>query len=247
MLFEFFKGTRLQRLFLNGIQHFEFGDRPQTLLERFRDGWKTKPQDWKAMNFPRPAAWSDAPAGPSRRRTGPARSAEDEAIEPIPQKSPFPPAGPSAVSCGRLPVRLHRGSSVRRLPCRDRPFGQPDPPVRIPVHHPEPHASDFFAGLCELYLRWRVSVRETAFLEKRYLPEDDETVLRARDLGAIRMRVAGLSDGTSGFLPYMIDLCVLQFQSGHSVDQTVSVLTATWSCSPTGWSCAIPCCATSPG
>jgi biopolymer transport protein ExbB/TolQ len=36
--------------------------------------------------------------------------------------------------------------------------------------------------------------------------------------------VAALHDGDRGFLPSLIDLCILQFLASRSVDQTVSVL-----------------------
>src|SRR5262249_49732219 len=48
----------------------------------------------------------------------------------------------------------------------------------------------FFIGLGELFVRWRVGVREMGFLKKGFLPEDDETVLQASDLGPIRKRAA---------------------------------------------------------
>ncbi|MBF0376730.1 MAG: MotA/TolQ/ExbB proton channel family protein [Desulfamplus sp.] len=82
----------------------------------------------------------------------------------------------------------------------------------------------FFIGLGELYVRWRVAVREKAFVSKGYLPEDDETVLQFSDLGPIRRQVAAQFDGEHGFLPSLIDLCILQFQSSRSIDQAVSVL-----------------------
>ena len=82
----------------------------------------------------------------------------------------------------------------------------------------------FFVGLGQLYIRWRVSVRELSFGKNQYLPEDDETVLQAHDLGPVRREVAVAHDGEHGFLPSLIDLCILQFQAGRSVDQTVSVL-----------------------
>jgi biopolymer transport protein ExbB/TolQ len=81
-----------------------------------------------------------------------------------------------------------------------------------------------FIGLGELFVRWRVATRELAFTKAHLLPEDHETVLQARDLGPIRRRVAPLSDGEHGFLPSLIDLCILQFQSGRSIDQTVAVM-----------------------
>lgn len=79
-------------------------------------------------------------------------------------------------------------------------------------------------GLGELFVRHRVASWEQAFLRKQFLPEDDRTVLQAGDLGPIRLKVAKSFDGDAGFLPYLIDLSILQFQSSKSVDQTVSVL-----------------------
>jgi len=82
----------------------------------------------------------------------------------------------------------------------------------------------FFFGLGELFIRWRVATREKGILDQQYLPEDNETVLQAVDLGPIWRRVAGTFDAEHGFLPYLIDSCILQFQASHSTDQTVSVL-----------------------
>ena len=81
-----------------------------------------------------------------------------------------------------------------------------------------------FIALGELFVRWRIGVRETAFLKAHLLPEDDHTVLQAQDLGAIRRRVSKLFDQEHGILPSLIDLCILQFQSGRSIDQAVAVL-----------------------
>ena len=65
---------------------------------------------------------------------------------------------------------------------------------------------------------------ESAFKARSYLPEDEETILQAQDLGAIRARVSGIHDGENGFLPFLVDLCILQFHTSRSVDQTVGVL-----------------------
>src|SRR5207247_1352115 len=43
----------------------------------------------------------------------------------------------------------------------------------------------FFIGLGELFVRWRIAVRENKFLAAQFLPEDDRTVLMSRDLGPI--------------------------------------------------------------
>jgi biopolymer transport protein ExbB/TolQ len=82
----------------------------------------------------------------------------------------------------------------------------------------------FFIGIGELFVRWRVAERELRFTKRKYLPEDDETVLQFADLGPIRRQVAKAFDGEHGFLPSLIDLSVLQFQSSRSVDQTASVM-----------------------
>jgi biopolymer transport protein ExbB/TolQ len=82
----------------------------------------------------------------------------------------------------------------------------------------------FFIGLGELYVRWRIAQRELSFSKRGFLPEDDETILQSHNLGSIRRAVKSQYDGEHGFLPSLIDLCILQFQSSHSVDQAVSVL-----------------------
>ncbi|MBF0229867.1 MAG: MotA/TolQ/ExbB proton channel family protein [Desulfamplus sp.] len=82
----------------------------------------------------------------------------------------------------------------------------------------------FFIGLGELYVRWRVSTREQNFIKQGFLPEDDETVLQFSNLGDIRRQTANRFDQEHGFLPSLIDLCILQFQSSRSIDQVVSVL-----------------------
>lgn len=81
-------------------------------------------------------------------------------------------------------------------------------------------------GLAEMYVRWRIARWETAFLSQNLLPEDDETVLQIRDLGAIRRRVSKSFDGDSGFLPSLIDLTILRLQTSQSVDQAATVLNA---------------------
>ncbi len=82
----------------------------------------------------------------------------------------------------------------------------------------------FFIGLGELFVRWRIATREHEFGEMRLLPEDQETVLTQADLGPIRRRVAHMFGREHGFLPYLIDVSILQFQSGRSVEQVVGVM-----------------------
>jgi biopolymer transport protein ExbB/TolQ len=82
----------------------------------------------------------------------------------------------------------------------------------------------FFIALGELFVRWRVAERELGFLKMGFLPEDDHTVLQAQDLSPIRRKVAPHVQEEHGILPSLIDLSILQFQSGRSIDQTVSVM-----------------------
>ena len=82
----------------------------------------------------------------------------------------------------------------------------------------------FFIGLGELFVRWRIAVRERNFLSAKFLPEDDRTVLVSHDLGPIRRRVATLFDHENGFLPSLINLAILQFQSSSSVEQAAGVM-----------------------
>jgi hypothetical protein len=84
----------------------------------------------------------------------------------------------------------------------------------------------FFLALGELFVRWRVGKREKDFAHRGLLPEDPHTVLQAGDLSQLRHRVANQFDGEHGFLPSLIDLCILQFQSGRSIDQTVAVMSS---------------------
>jgi hypothetical protein len=55
----------------------------------------------------------------------------------------------------------------------------------------------FFVGLGDLFARWRIASREERFLQKGYLPEDDQTVLVSHDLGPVRKRVIGEFDPSS--------------------------------------------------
>jgi hypothetical protein len=81
-----------------------------------------------------------------------------------------------------------------------------------------------FVGFGEIYCRWRIAARERSLIGEHLLPEDYQVVLQSHDLPPIRAEVAGRHDGEHGFLPSLIDLCILQFQASRSVDQTVSVL-----------------------
>lgn len=82
----------------------------------------------------------------------------------------------------------------------------------------------FFIGLGELLVRWNRAEREHACLTWNLLPEDDHAILQAPDLPPIRKVLTERFAGIEGFLPRLVNLCILQFQASQSVDQTVSVL-----------------------
>ncbi|MCB0343959.1 MAG: MotA/TolQ/ExbB proton channel family protein [Bdellovibrionales bacterium] len=82
----------------------------------------------------------------------------------------------------------------------------------------------FAVCIGELFIRSWAAKQELKFLGQHFLPEDDHSVLRAKDLGEIRQRVAHQFTADTGILPYLINLCILQFQASRSVDQAVSVM-----------------------
>mgnify|MGYP001794735741 CR=1 FL=1 len=82
----------------------------------------------------------------------------------------------------------------------------------------------FFVGVGDLFVRWRIGTGGRKVLGLKYLPEDDQTVLLAQDLGPIRKRVAGEFDYENGFLPSLINIAVLQVQSSSSVEQAAGVM-----------------------
>lgn len=82
----------------------------------------------------------------------------------------------------------------------------------------------FFVGCGELWERFRQSHLELAQISKRYLPEEDAVMLRARDLGDFYQKVRPQADERRFFLQRLIARCILQFQGSRSVDQTNSLL-----------------------
>lgn len=82
----------------------------------------------------------------------------------------------------------------------------------------------FFFALGDLFVRWRAGAVESRYTRLALLPEDDATVLQSHDLGSIRRRVAPLLRKRGAFLPSLINLAILQFQSSRSVDQTTAIV-----------------------
>ncbi len=81
----------------------------------------------------------------------------------------------------------------------------------------------FCVGLGDLGVRFVRGSRERKQLHRHLLPEDDETMLRAQDLGKIYSDVCS-SLAESSFLQRLITRIVLQFQSSLSVNQANSLL-----------------------
>ena len=81
----------------------------------------------------------------------------------------------------------------------------------------------FFGALGEVVIRHRRAGAESEQMGKRLLPEDDEAMLRLKDLGAIRASVRGQE---RFFLQRLITRCILQFQSSKSTDRANALLTS---------------------
>ncbi|MCY3750741.1 MAG: MotA/TolQ/ExbB proton channel family protein, partial [Gammaproteobacteria bacterium] len=82
----------------------------------------------------------------------------------------------------------------------------------------------FSVGCGELWVRFSQSNLELEQASRKYLPEDDETVLRAQDLGPLYKNVLPGEGEPIFFLQRLIKRCILQFQASRSVDQTNSLL-----------------------
>ncbi len=82
----------------------------------------------------------------------------------------------------------------------------------------------FFIGLGELFARWHRARYEDSLTTQKFLPEDEETVLESKDLPNIRLKTVGRYTEEEGFVPMLIDTCILRFQASASVEQTLQVL-----------------------
>ena len=82
----------------------------------------------------------------------------------------------------------------------------------------------FWVGCGELWVRFNQAKLEMEQVSKRYLPEDDEVMLRARDLGSFYQKVRPMAEEPTLYLQRLIMRCILQFQGSHSVDQANSLL-----------------------
>ena len=82
----------------------------------------------------------------------------------------------------------------------------------------------FFVGMADVLVRFLRGGRELRQMGFELLPEDEETMLRAKDLGDIYARIRPSPFAETGFLQRLIGRIVLQFQSSRSVDQANALL-----------------------
>lgn len=86
----------------------------------------------------------------------------------------------------------------------------------------------FFGGLADLFVHHKRATKEQAQMDKGLLPEDEQTMLRSEDLGAIykKLNATRQNNGLieSYFLQRLVGRAILQFQSSRSVDQANSIL-----------------------
>ncbi|MCY4346505.1 MAG: MotA/TolQ/ExbB proton channel family protein [Aestuariivita sp.] len=82
----------------------------------------------------------------------------------------------------------------------------------------------FFLGFSDVLLRFLQGGKELQQMNLRLLPEDRETMLRAKDLGQYYELLQRHGTKQNCFLQRLISRIILQFQSSHSVDQANSLL-----------------------
>ena len=82
----------------------------------------------------------------------------------------------------------------------------------------------FWLGCGELWVLFNQAKLEMEQVAKRYLPEDDAVMLRARDLGSFYQKVRPMAEERPFYLQRLIMRCILQFQGSHSVNQANSLL-----------------------
>ncbi|MCY3564605.1 MAG: hypothetical protein OXH27_00325, partial [Gammaproteobacteria bacterium] len=74
----------------------------------------------------------------------------------------------------------------------------------------------FHIGLADVLVRFFQSGRELRQMKLQLLPEDRETMLRAKDLGQFYERARPVAAGDVCFLQRLIGRIILQFQSSRS-------------------------------
>lgn len=82
----------------------------------------------------------------------------------------------------------------------------------------------FFVGVGDVLVRFMRGGKELRQVRLQLLPEEEEIMLRARDLGDIYASVRPSPLVETGFLQRLISRIILQFQASRSVDQANALL-----------------------
>ena len=82
----------------------------------------------------------------------------------------------------------------------------------------------FAGGIGEISVRLYSASRETMQMRRRLLPEEEEAMLRAQDLGRYYKRIRLDAADRTRFLQRLITRTILQFQSSRSVGQANALL-----------------------
>ena len=82
----------------------------------------------------------------------------------------------------------------------------------------------FFVAAGQLVRRYLVGEAEQEQLRRRLLPQDDETMLRQRDIGGIFRRVQQSDPTRRYWMQRLLTVAMLQFQASGSTDQVYSAV-----------------------
>lgn len=82
----------------------------------------------------------------------------------------------------------------------------------------------FFVGLGELWVRFHRGTSEARQELNGWLPDDESTMLRAKDLGKIYEAIQKTPGARNFSLPRLIQRIILQFQTSGSIDQANNLM-----------------------
>ena len=82
----------------------------------------------------------------------------------------------------------------------------------------------FMIGFGELWVRFDRGKKEVAQLKRGLLPEDDATMLRAKELVPIFSNIVDSKTSRYFYLPRLIQRIILQFQNSQSIDQSNNLM-----------------------
>lgn len=85
----------------------------------------------------------------------------------------------------------------------------------------------FFFGAGELITRLMFGAEQEAQMRKRFLPEDESTLLQGSDLGPIIKKLNQDPGVEKFFLQRLLKRTILQFQSSRSIDQANTLMNST--------------------